>query len=217
MFSLTEFQNHYDPCQTEVVIKGRAYTLFLPKSIEPFIDSREPLKDFPLWAKVWNASVVLADTLARMPAEPSQQFLEIGSGIGLTGVVAAACGHCITVTDYNSDALQFARANAEINGCSTMSVMALDWLQPSLDRRFDYIIGADIVYKEKDILPMQRLFEKVLKPKGKILLVEQMRETVLKFHAAMSGAYRIVVERKTLRNDEETTRLVALHLTLKPT
>jgi predicted nicotinamide N-methyase len=216
MFSLATFQKEYEPDRTEVVINGRTYSLFLPKSLDPFIDPQDPLHNFPLWAKVWTASVVLADSLARMTVNPAKRFLEIGAGIGLAGVVAAACGHHITVTDYNTDALRFAEANAALNRCSTMTVAKLNWHQPRGEDRYDTIVGADIVYKKQDYMPLQRLFESRLKPTGEIMLVEQVRKTVFGFQQAMSNRYRVDIEKKTLRNDQEETRLVVFHMTPKP-
>ncbi len=60
--------------EKSVKIRGRSFILLAPKSIEEYIDSKDPLQDFPLWAKVWEASWVLADFLAGLPAEPEKRL-----------------------------------------------------------------------------------------------------------------------------------------------
>ena len=41
--------------------------------------------DLPFWAKVWEASFVLAYFLGRQPVVPGRRILEIGAGIGVVG------------------------------------------------------------------------------------------------------------------------------------
>ncbi|MDZ7582489.1 MAG: hypothetical protein U5R30_18380 [Deltaproteobacteria bacterium] len=93
MFSIDQFNRHYDTERRDVVIDGRSYGFLVPRSIDRFIDSEDPLHDFPLWAKIWPASVVLARRLSRLPVVPGQRILKIGSGLGLVGIVAACSGH----------------------------------------------------------------------------------------------------------------------------
>jgi len=117
--------------EKSVVIRGRSFTLLAPKFIEEYIDSEDPLHDFPLWAKVWEASWVLADFLAGLPADPEKRLLEIGCGLGLVGVVAASFGHKVVMTEHNPEAIAFARANAERNHCADMEIIDLDWNAPA--------------------------------------------------------------------------------------
>jgi predicted nicotinamide N-methyase len=97
---------HRETEEKSVVIRGRSFTLLTPKFIEEYIDSQDPLKGFPLWAKVWEASWVLADFLTGMPAEPEKRFLEIGCGLGLVGVVAVSFGHKVVMTEHNPEAIE---------------------------------------------------------------------------------------------------------------
>lgn len=117
----------YETDITEVVIKGRRHRFLVPKSLEDFIDSEDIFHDFPLWAVLWEASVVLADHIAGMAVDPGKCFLEIGAGLGLPSMVGASLGHRITMTDWDSQCLEFARANARLDQCSKLEIMALDW------------------------------------------------------------------------------------------
>ena len=81
MFSLESFYQTYDTDTTELVINGRKFQMLLPKDLSPFIDTQNLLHEFPLWAKIWQASWVLAGFLAELPVAAGKNFLEIGAGV----------------------------------------------------------------------------------------------------------------------------------------
>ena len=159
MFSLEDFHQEYETDTRDIVINGKKFQFFVPGSIERFIDSDNPLQDFPLWAKIWPAGTVLAGHLSQIPIETGKKMLEIGSGIGLVGIVAADAGHNVMATDYNAHALDFVRANSLLNNCPRLKVSRLDWNKPHLEDDYDYIIGSEVVYREQDIQLLQVLVE----------------------------------------------------------
>jgi predicted nicotinamide N-methyase len=194
--------------EKSVVIRGRKFTLLMPKFIEEYIDSQDPLHDFPLWAKAWEASWVLADFLAGLPAEPGKRLIEIGCGLGLVGVVAASFGHKVIMTEHNPDAIEFARVNAEINHCADMEIIDLDWTSPGLYCRFDYIVGSEVVYHEKDFEPLRNLFERLLKPEGEVILCEGVRRTSLDFFKEMQRHFDLKAQQKSIRSPEKTVLVI---------
>ena len=198
-------------CETEeksIKIRRRHFTLLAPKSIEEYINSKDPLQDFPLWAKAWEASWVLADFLGGLPTEPGKRFLEIGCGLGLVGVVAASFGHKIVMTEHNPDAIQFARANAELNHCSDVEVIDLDWNSPSLYGQFDYVVGSEVVYHDQDFEPLRNLFERFLKPEGEVILCEGIRKTSLDFFKEMQRHFDLKAQQKSIRSPEKTVLVI---------
>jgi 2-polyprenyl-3-methyl-5-hydroxy-6-metoxy-1,4-benzoquinol methylase len=186
-----------------LVIRGRKFTLLTPKFIEEYIDPENPLQDFPLWAKAWEASWVLADFLAGMPADPEKRLLEIGCGLGLVGMVAASFGHKVVMTEHNPDAIEFARANAEMNHCADLEIMDLDWNSPALYGRFDAIVGSEVVYHETDFEPLRNLFERLLKPGGEVILCEGFRRTSLDFFKEMQRHFDLRAQQKSIRSPEK--------------
>lgn len=198
-----------------VGIRGRKFTLLTPKFIEEHIDSETPLHDFPLWAKVWEASWVLADFIASLPADPGKRFIEIGCGLGLVGVVAASFGHNVVMTEHNAEALKFARANAELNHCSDVEILDLDWNSPSLYGRFDYIVGSEVVYHEKDFEPLRNLFERLLKPEGEVILCEGVRRTSLDFFKEMQRHFDLKAQQKSIRSPEKTVLVILCRMKRK--
>jgi len=194
--------------EKSVVIRGRSFTLLAPKFIEEFIDSEDPLHDFPLWAKVWEASWVLADFLACLPADPERRLLEIGCGLGLVGVVAASFGHKVVMTEHNPEAIAFSRANADLNHCAGMEIVDLDWNAPSLYGRFDTIVGSEVVYHEKDFEPLRNLFVRFLKPGGEVILCEGVRRTSLDFFKEMQRHFDLKAQQKSIRSPQKTVLMI---------
>lgn len=213
--STEEFQKEYETDISPVAIRNRRFRFFVPKSIDRFLDPNDPLRQFPLWAKIWDASLVLADELAGSAVHPGRTFLEIGCGLGLVGVVAASFGHRVTMTEYDPHALAFARANALLNGMNDLRVASLDWNEPILDETFDFIIGSEIIYHERDFDPIRGLFERLLKPGGEIILCAEARKTNMAFFSALGEAYTIKARRKTLRSETKNISILLCHLSHK--
>ena len=215
MFSLAEFYQTYETETTEVAVNERKFQILLPKYLFRFINPHDVFHEFPLWAKIWQASWVLAGYLAEMPVDSGKSFLEVGAGIGLVSIVAASCGHRITLTESNPDALQFARANAVLNGCQQLPIRALDWHRPQLQDQFDYIVGSEVTYKQEDLGPLLNLFKAGLKPGGEIVLAGEMRKVSREFYQALETVFRIRVQKKILRSVNEQINIFLFRMTQK--
>jgi len=105
--------------------------------------------ELPFWAKIWPASVLLGYYLCSLPAQKPLDMLELGAGVGVCGLAAAAMGHNVLITDNHPDALLFARINILRNNLQEKAaVQAVDFTADRLQRRFDCILGAEILYLE---------------------------------------------------------------------
>jgi len=213
MFDFESFHARYETDVSEVVIRDRAFRLFIPKYLEPFMDTQDPLYDFPLWSKIWEASLVLADHLAGMPPDAGRRLLEIGGGVGLVSVVGACFGHDMTMTEINPHALAFARANAYANGCVDLKIVALDWNKPSLHGAFDMIVGSEVVYHERDFEPLLKFFKSYLRPGGEIYLSQGIRKTSMAFLAQMEGHFLLKAQRKVLRSKGKEVTVILCRMT----
>jgi predicted nicotinamide N-methyase len=217
LFSLTAFEREYDTEKQPITIAGRKFEFYTPRTLDPFIPPSGSISEFPLWAKIWQGAVVLADYFARMPVpENAGRLLEIGAGIGVAGVVAAARGYSVTITDYNPHALKFAQANAVVNRCADCVVRRLDWSRPDLPEHYETIIGSEIIYKEDSIQRIKHLFEAYLEPRGRIILAEEPRKTLSEFYRQMAEGFDIRIEKMMLRSAEEQFRLYLIHMRFKP-
>jgi len=213
MFSLESFHKEYDTITSELVINGRQFQMLLPKDLTRFINTRDVFNEFPLWAKIWPASWVLADYLAGMPVAPTKKILEIGAGTGLVSIAAASFGHDITLTESNPDALQFARANALTNGCAQLPILELDWNRPQLKHTVDYIVASEVTYKKDDLQSLLSLFKQCLNPDGEVLLSGEMRKGSKDIYQQLESGFKIRAQKKMLRSNGEELAIFLFRMT----
>lgn len=158
-------------------IGNKVLSILQMKDYEEYIinavESRDlNVTEVPFWAKLWEASFVLAYFLGRQPVVAGQRILEIGAGIGIVGVYAAMCGHNVTITDINEDALRFCRANALLNGAPQATVMQLDWNDAAPFLPFDVIVGSEVIYDRRSYPLLVSFLDKALAPGGIIFLAK---------------------------------------------
>jgi ETFB lysine methyltransferase len=139
----------------------------------------------PYWAELWTSSIALARSLRRRTNLAGTTVLDLGCGLGLTGIAAVQSGAGVLMTDYDEDALCFSRWNLEANltprELARVSLQLLDWRAREPLGEFPLIVGADIVY-ERSLFPALRdLFRRHLAPGGKVLLADPGRSIGLDF------------------------------------
>ena len=198
----------YDTYPTEIAVAGKRLKFFQAKEIESALDGvcigEDGSAEFPFWLKIWEASVVLANFVSRIPKDDDKRWLEIGAGMGVSGIFAAAFGHRITITDNNQDAIKFAQANATLNGLENVEFALLDWTQPTVANQYDYIIGSEVIYKDDLFHPLMRLFKTSLSPQGTIFLAGDVRRrSPLKFFDMLRPDFEIGRSSHTLRTQDE--------------
>ncbi len=215
MFSLESFHKEYETTPNELVINGRKFQVLLPKDLTRFINIQDVFHEFPLWAKIWPASWVLAGYLAEMPVASTKKIIEIGAGTGLVSIVAASFGHNVTLTESNPEALQFARANALVNGCPQLPIRELDWNRPQLKDRVDYIVASEVTYKKDDLQPLLSLFKHCLNPDGEVFLAGEMRRVSKDFYQQLETGFKIRAQKKILRSSGEEFAVFLLRMTRK--
>ena len=216
MFSLEAFYDRYQTEVTEIVVAGRKFQMLLPRDLDGFVNSEDVFDDFPQWAKLWKASWILADFLAQKKVDPDEQLLEIGGGLGLVSIVGFACGHRMTMTEYNPHALEFARANAHLNDCAQLPVVSLDWNRPDLTGSFDTILASEVIYRSQDFAPLLNQFQTYLASSGEIILASEMRKTSGAFYKFFQSEFDITAVKKMLRSESENTMVMLFKLRPKP-
>jgi 2-polyprenyl-3-methyl-5-hydroxy-6-metoxy-1,4-benzoquinol methylase len=161
------------------------------------------IKDLPFWAKVWESSFLLAYFLGKQPVVFGQQMLEIGCGMGIVGIYAALCGHRVTVTDINEDALLFARANALLNAVPQVRVRALDWNSSDLKETYDVILGSEVVYDRQSYPALVRFLRRTLDPKGIIFLAKNAELHAPLFFTELTKYFEFKQNSQTVRTGEQ--------------
>ena len=204
-----------------ISIGGKTLELYGIGNWDVFVNNLEQkgeeyIKQFPFWVKIWESSIVLTDYLAGIGLEKDKEILEIGAGMGVTGLFLGAFGHKVTITDYEDDALELLRLNVEQNGLNNVTVKKLDWNNPDLEKKYDIICGSELIYKESSIEPIMSLLRKHLKPHGSVFLSHDIRrKCMIRFIGMVPGRFEIENFAKTLRGDNEFFKIVVHILSLK--
>jgi EEF1A lysine methyltransferase 3 len=172
------------------------------------IEAGDPnVTEAPFWAKLWEASFLLAYFLGKQPVNPEHHLLELGAGIGIVGIYAALCGHRITITDINEDALLFARANALLNGLNGVEIRKLDWSDPWETRRYDAIVGSEVVYDRRSYPLLVAFLSRSLTPEGVIFLAKNAELPASTFFEELTKCFMFKKTSQSLRMDGEAQEI----------
>ena len=168
--------------RVEVEVEGRVWLLDRAADMEALWDAMDDadLDDderLPYWAEVWPASVLLGRHILRnQDMLKGKPCLDLGCGLGLTGMIASSIGAQVVAFDYELPAVRFAHHNAQLNDVPQPLWMLMDWRQPALQRgAFDFIWGGDVLYEKRFFEPLIQLFRHALAPGGKIWIGEPVR------------------------------------------
>jgi predicted nicotinamide N-methyase len=214
-FSLEQFQHDHDTVIFPVKIGRLELRFHKPRSIDPYLDPNDVMRGFPMWSKLWEASAVLVQHMAELPVDHRRSILELGSGLGVAGITAAAMGHDVTLTEYDPNALMFLQANVAQNNCERAKVHRLDWFQPDLEGDFDLIIGSELVYQEAAMDALGGIFERYLRPQGRVILAERVRSTGTLFFDRMAPRFHIQTQKHSLRSKGRSETVVLFEMTPK--
>lgn len=127
--------------------------------------------------------------------------LELGCGLGLVGLVAAARGYRVGVADWDDDALEFVRASARRNDLPEPATLRLDWRQEYPELRPGRIVAADVLYEARNLQPVAAFVRAHLRRDGFALIADANRSTADAFPEAARGCGLEVAVRAATRAD----------------
>ena len=138
-------------CSEMLSVAGVQLTLLRPESPEALIDEEAFAHDefLPYWAELWPAATALGEAL---PDVDGVRVVELGCGLGLPSLIAAARGATVTATDWSADAIELLSANAARNDLR-LSAEVRDWRVAWPDR-FDLVLAADVLYEHRNVEPV---------------------------------------------------------------
>jgi shikimate kinase/shikimate 5-dehydrogenase/predicted nicotinamide N-methyase len=165
----------------DVNIPPKTFSITTAEDIEELINritDEEFRKDerLPYWAELWHSASALAgfilddESLVR-----GYELVEIGCGLGVPGIAAAAAGALVTFTDNDSHALHAAEFNCLANLPGTNAdFRLLDFRDPPY-RKWERIIAADVLYENRYLEPFAEFLAGSLAPGGAALIAEPNR------------------------------------------
>lgn len=164
---------------------GRPLSIYTASSIDVLaFRGRGPI---PYWPVAWPAGLGLARYLAEQDLA-GRRVLELGSGVGISGLGAATAGADVVVTDNQPPALRLARMNARRNDVP-LRAAAADWRAWPFQERFDLLVGSDVTYEPAAFEALLQVLDLALKPGGEVLLSDpgRLMTTVFQQKAIAEG------------------------------
>jgi predicted nicotinamide N-methyase len=208
-----QFKVGFEPLQ----MGEHRLNLLKPIDLEQLLGGKDPLKnpsEFPFWIRIWESSIVLGQFLAAQQYAADSTVLELGAGLGVSGLAAAAAGARVTLTDYEETILEFEQVSAAASGVDNVRFKRLDWLSPPRMERYNMIIGAEVLFREDLFQPLLGVIDQALEPDGVVYLAHDVeRQSVKPFLEMAEERYRIGVQKKRINHLEKDkdvllTRLV---------
>lgn len=158
----------------------REVELFTVPDLESIVDQGALLRgdagvDPPYWALVWIGARAIAEHVAALGEAFRGTAVDVGCGLGLSGLAAAKAGAEVTFTDYSDEALAFVEASARHNGLSGWTARNCDFTRDNLGKSFDWVLAADVVYEPDAYKPLVAFLDEHLADTGTLLLTETLR------------------------------------------
>jgi predicted nicotinamide N-methyase len=174
-------------------LAGREWTILHTGALLSLADESRFLgqqKDrVPYGVALWPSAIALAhDVISRAEQFRGTRVLELGAGTGLPGIVAASLGARVVQSDRQELAMSICKRNGERNRVSAIEYRIADWSSWSDDGRYEWIIGADILYAERMHEHLRRIFESNLTSGGRVLIADPFRAAVVRLLEGMEAS-----------------------------
>ncbi|XP_062082284.1 uncharacterized protein LOC133788716 isoform X2 [Humulus lupulus] len=139
--------------------------------------------DFDLTGQlVWPGAMLLNDYIANnVKLLQGCSVIELGSGVGITGILSSRFCHKFVLTDHNDEVIKILKRNVELhaskenhNSRAELMVEKLEWgnseqichILENHASGFDLILGADICFQQSSIPLLFRTVKKLLEVRG---------------------------------------------------
>ena len=145
----------------------------------------------PYWAWLWSGARLLAAYLAAFETLRGRRVLELGCGLGLPGMTAAARGAAVTFVDAEPAALAFVDATAAANGVRCATRVG-DFFALDLGASFDLVLAAEVAYDRSRYPELAAALTRHLSPAGRALLADGYRtDTRGLYRALAAGGHEV--------------------------
>ena len=177
--------------EERIVLGDRELVLRRPDDPESLIDETRFDEDefLPYWADLWPSGIALAQHVAGLRLD-GKRVVELGCGLAVPSFAAVLAGaELVLATDWASEAVDLVVVNAAANRLGVTAAV-LDWASerardlPS----FDLVIAADVLYEERNALPILALLDAVVATDGEALIADPGRRHAAPFFECAHAA-----------------------------
>lgn len=192
---LTLLQTKYTFEKVSLDISGETFVLYLVSDVDALLEellakgeAHEDVLDerIPYWAELWHSAIGMAEHVLESDAfDAESKVLELGCGLGLSGIAAGRKGGKVILSDYLPEAIQMAEIGWLENNATKADCRTIDWRAIDPQIKVDWVLAADVAYEERNFEPLLMAFDNLLKPGVKGLLSEPGRAIAKPFLASL--------------------------------
>jgi predicted nicotinamide N-methyase len=176
-----------------VALPGRELLLLAPRDTDALLSEEAFAQEefLPYWAELWPSALALARLIARRPLT-GRRTIELGCGLGLPAIAAAAAGARVLATDWSTDAVAMTARNAERNGVA-LEARLFRWdAEPErLGPPWPLVLGSDLLYEARNVTPLLALLPRLTAAGGEVWLADPGRAPADAFLAAAAERWRV--------------------------
>ena len=136
----------------------------------------------PYWATAWPSGLTLAEAIADRSLG-ARRVLELGCGLAVPSLAAAAAGGRVLATDSSPDAVAFAAHNLALNELEG-EVAMVDWREPGPlleGGPWDLVLAADVLYLHRGLADLDALLPRLVDGTGEVWLADPGRPPAAAF------------------------------------
>jgi predicted nicotinamide N-methyase len=182
-----------DLVEDTVAVGGRLLRLARPRDLDALLDEQAFAGDeyLPYWAQLWPSALALARAVGARRSRGAA-VLELGCGLGLPAIAAAAAGNRVLATDWSADAVAFTAANAARNR-ARLSTAVCAWERPApllALAPWDLVLAADVLYERRNAGLLLDLLPRLVGPGGEVWVADPGRPHTPAFLAGAAAAFQ---------------------------
>ncbi len=195
--------------------KAREIKIMVVKDIEALVTNPDDEDNIPYWADIWPAARPMSQYIWEHIDFNGAEVMELGAGVGLPGIVAGLKGGKVTFSDYKKEALEVILFNAKANGVENVDTYLGDWRNFTMENKFDWILGSDILYNPRLNPYAEKILLDNLKEDGHLLISHARRpvtyEALERLKKAGSFKEKVNTFSVTIEDPYFPNYLISLH------
>jgi predicted nicotinamide N-methyase len=183
-----------DLVEEVVGVGGRDLALLRPRHPDALLSEEAFARDefMPYWAELWPSGSALARVVG-VRALRGARVLELGCGLALPSLAAAAAGGRVLATDWAPDSIALVLRNARRNGLS-VDALCCSWTEPEplVSRApWELVLASDVLYEERNGEALLPLLPRLIDARGEIWLADPGRPTADAFLEAARSMFAV--------------------------
>src|SRR5215211_7003492 len=176
-----------------VALAGHRLALLAPRDRDALLTEEAFAEEefLPYWAELWPSALALARAIARRPLT-GRRTIELGCGLGLPAIAAAAAGARVLATDWSPDAVAMTARNAARNGVA-LATRLFRWDEPPepLGAPWPLVLASDVLYEARNVPQLLALLPRLAAAGGEVWLADPGRAPAGRFLAEAARTWRI--------------------------